>query len=142
MTPPESPTDRAWAAAAWQQARSLRPELTSYGLGTPRGCSDTWADGIPDNQLDEIAAAALFLADLPTVKPGPNSPGSYSLKHHAERWARRYIREGALVTAALALGIPLRPRSNSHSVTVGLALRPLRAKLDSVDPRQEIHGMI
>jgi hypothetical protein len=136
MTPPDSATDRAWAAAAWQQARSLRPDLTSYGLGIPSGMADGWADGIPPDQLEEIAAAGLFLTGLPTVKPGPRSLGSYTVKHLAERWAGRYIREGALIAAALALGVPLRPRAPGHSVTVGLALRPLRARgLGPATPR-------
>jgi len=89
-------------------------------------------DGICENRsalaADELATAAAFLRLLtPTATASYKSPGSYGLKHDAERWGRShgmapYVSNGALIAAAVALGLPIR-RSRRDSPNVGVGVR-------------------
>lgn len=131
MRSPTSTTDRPWGAAAWHRAKRQHPQLTSYGFGVPAGCADAWRDGMEPDDLEMIAACGLFLTELATVEPGPRSPGSYKLKHQVERWAGFYIREGALIAAAIALGVPLKRHGREHhGVRLGLSAAALAAQLE------------
>lgn len=132
MNPPTSTTDRPWGAAAWHRAKRQHPELTSYGFGTPAGLADAWRDGMDPEDLQMIASCGLFLAGLETTTPGPRSPSSYGLKHKVERWAGRYVREGALIAAALALGVPLKRHGRDHhGAQLGVARASLAARLEA-----------
>jgi hypothetical protein len=135
MNTPPSPahtTDRLWAAGALHRARRQHPEITSYGFGVPPGMADAWCGGLDPDDLEQIAACGMFLAGLPQVTPGRRCPGSYALKHRIERWAGRYIREGALIAAAVALGVPLRRHGlHHHGVVLGLAAAPTADRLAS-----------
>lgn len=131
MNPPTSTTDRPWGAAAWHRAKCLHPELTSYGFGTPAGIADAWRDGMDPEDLEMIATCGVFLTGLATVAPGPRSPGSYSLKHKVERWGGHYVREGALIAAAVVLAIPLKRHGRDHhGVRLGLAAAALAQRLE------------
>lgn len=130
ITTPTTCTDRAWGAAAWHRAKRQHCELTSYGFGTPPGRADAWREGLEPEDLEMIASCGLFLAGLQQIKPGQRAPGSYYLKHRIERWAGRYIREGALIAAAVALQVPLKRHGRDHhGVALGLAAAPLAARL-------------
>ena len=56
------------------------------------------------------------------------NPGSYWLKHVVEQWAKSYIYEGALLLAAVELGIPLkRYGSDKWGAFVGVSARGLQS---------------
>lgn len=130
VTTPTNCTDRAWGAAVWHRAKRQHCELTSYGFGTPPGRADAWHEGLDPADLEQIATCGLFLAGLQQIKPGQRAPGSYYLKHRIERWAGRYVREGALIAAAVALGVPLKRHSHDHhGARLGLAVAALDARL-------------
>jgi hypothetical protein len=131
MNPPTSTTDRPWGAAAWHRAKRQHPMLTSYGFGVPPGLADAWREGLDPEDLQQIATCGLFLAGLQQIEPGRRCPGSYALKHRIERWAGMYIREGALIAAAVALGVPLKRHGREHhGVQLGLAAASLAARLE------------
>ena len=126
-----SSTAAPWGAAAWHRAKRLHPELTSYGFGTPPGLADAWREGLDLEALEQIAACGVFIAGLEQITPGRRCPGSYYLKHRVERWAGRYIREGALIAAAVALEVPIKRHGREHhGVQLGLAAAPLAARLE------------
>ncbi len=133
MNPPTSTTDRAWGAAAWHRAKRQHPELTSYGFGVPAGLADAWRDGLQPDDLEMIAACGMFLGPVPTVAtPYRRSSGSYALKHQIERWAGFYIREGALIAAAVALAVPIKRHGQAHhGVRLGLAATGLEQRLQT-----------
>lgn len=101
------------------------------------------ADGIGGTgALDagQIATAAAFLQLLtPTRTATFRSPSSYGLKHDAERWGRvngmePYVSNGALIAAAVALGLPVRHFGRgSFNVTVGVSVRDLRRVREAMD---------
>lgn len=91
-------------------------------------------DGIGDPEPPEaaqVATAAAFLRLLsPTRSATPQSPGSYGLKHDAERWGRvngmqPYVANGALIAAAVELGYPIWYRSGPNAA-IGVSTRDLR----------------
>lgn len=87
--------------------------MTPYGF-TP-GPDNQWATELSDEHLDEIAIARRWLQALNWRKTVDTSCiRSYAAKHRAEEWARRqgfkpyYVREGALLLAAVHLRVPLK----------------------------------
>lgn len=75
----------------------------------------------------QVLTAVRYLRCLrPTITARPRSPGSYGLKHDAERWGERhgmapYVTDGALIAAAIALGVPVEPHSpTSSSAAIGV----------------------
>lgn len=130
--PPITPAELQQAADAYASAKAAHPELTSYGFGLPRVSSyvptDAWADGLTEQHLQEIARASRWLQGIPTVsRATARNVGSYSAKHQAERWAGGYVREGALIVAALAAGVPIKPYSQGrgHGAYLGLSRRAI-----------------
>ena len=104
-------------------------KICANGIGTDAGALD--ADG--------LATAGAFLRLLtPTRSVNMRSPGSYGLKHDAERWGRSqgmapYVSNGALIAAAVALGYPIRHgRRGSPNVSVGVSLRDLQKLRDTL----------
>jgi hypothetical protein len=120
--------DTAWARGAFARVKAAHPTLTSYGFGLPPGCDDHWLEGLSDEHLKEIVRAARWLDGMDTVKRADRFR-SYAMKHTAERWAGGYIREGSLIVAALALGVPVRPYGDGrHGVYLGLSARSVRGR--------------
>lgn len=82
-----------------------------------------------------IAAVARILAPCrATVRAGASSPGSYELKHIAERLldddpdARGYVANGQLIAAALLCGFPVaREGGGSPNAAVGMRRVDVRA---------------
>lgn len=125
-----SSAEIAWARAA----REAHPEMTGYGFRPGPG-PDPWADGLTLEHLEEIAIARRWLEAMPWRSTVDSCCiGSYAAKHRAEAWARRhgvpvpYLREGALLLAAVALGVPVRPYGDREwGGFIGLTRRGLRA---------------
>lgn len=102
-----------------------------------------------DNGFDvaQLATAGAFLRLLrPTATATDGSPGSYGLKHDAERWGRAhgmapYVSNGALIAAAVALGLPMRRHpGDSPNVGVGVSrqdLSRLRAEAERLRAQEE-----
>lgn len=91
---PSNPwTQRATLA----QVRNAMPLLTANGLG----------NGTTQPQIDpeEFEAACAWLIAHTSWSKSAKYFSSYHLKHCAERWAGRYVSNGALMAAAIALGI-------------------------------------
>lgn len=90
---------------------------------------DTTTEGRPPDPA-QVATAQAYLQTLPRAeKGGSRWPGSYGLKHLAERWGaehgmQEYVSNGALIQAARDLGIPLRAGPNgSPNARVGVRPR-------------------
>jgi hypothetical protein len=134
---PITSADLDWA----MQAHKQFPKVTSYGFSLPRNYSDAWADGLDPGHLQEIAAARAFLRALAPTAPHRNLHGSYSLKHLAESWAGCYIREGAVILAALALGLAVKPYDHpGHGGYVGVtrsSVKKLLATAMNGEPPQD-----
>lgn len=123
--------ERDWA----RSALAAHPLMTSYGF-TP-GPGNQWAAELIDEHLDEIAIARRWLQALDWRKTVDTSCiGSYAAKHRAEEWARRqgfkryYVREGALLLAAVHLGVPLKRYGvfgSEWGAHLGLSRRSIKA---------------
>ena len=96
------------------------PEITDYGFCLPEGIDNGWAGGLTDEGIDQIARAGRWLQGIETVRTPPRLR-SYSAKHCAERWAGDYIGEGALIVAAMALGVPLRRYEEGWGAYLGIS---------------------
>jgi hypothetical protein len=84
-------------------------------------------DGIP---ATEIATAGAYLRLLTPRKTVPRGGvlSSYGLKHHAEDWGRAngmapYVSNGALIAAAVALGLPVRTGGSADNPNVAVGVR-------------------
>jgi hypothetical protein len=82
-----------------------------------------------DIHADQVETAMAFLKLLrPTAKP---TVGTGSLKHHCEDWGGlnglcAYISRGALISAAVALGLTVRPNRSGADVEIGVSIKDLR----------------
>jgi hypothetical protein len=80
----------------------------------------------------QVETAIQFLSMLTPTKTARIRSGT--LKHHAERWGRRhglsnYISRGALIVAAVALGLVVRghgARADNPSVGIGVSIKDLK----------------
>ena len=86
---------------AGQIARVLNrnPELTYFGFRASAK-DDERRYLCNSDALDQVAACLCWLADHAI----PPRAGSYRLKHIIERWAGRYISNGACIVAMLITG--------------------------------------
>jgi hypothetical protein len=84
-------------------------------------------DALAGAQADFAFAAAWLRAHLrPTAQASARSPSSYLLKHLAEKdHPRRYLANGVLIAAALALGYPL--RRDGINARIGVLLKDVVA---------------
>lgn len=72
---------------------------------------------------DEIdAAKAWFAAHAELGKNFMLRPTSYALKHRVERWAQRYVSNGALISAAIEIGYRWRRVMNGPNAVFKLRL--------------------
>lgn len=74
-----------------------------------RGLRGDTRCGAPDPKQVETARA--FLSGCVPVKTRPAASHSYGLKHAAERWGKSYVSNGALIQAAIDLGLRVEPGS-------------------------------
>lgn len=124
-----TPAERDWA----RSARAAHPLMTPYGFTA--GPDNQWAADLSDQHLDEIAIARRWLQSVDWRSTADSSCiGSYKAKHQAENWARcqgfkpYYIREGALLLAAVNLGVPLKRYGGTDwGAYLGLSRRSLKA---------------
>ena len=106
------------------------PSLCAVGLATP----EYWArprkktDFDSNRQefikagFDQFKNACAFLAGCLLRKTvNRKAGGSYGLKHKAERWAGDYISNGALIAAAIHLGIPFEQIKDSPNVYLAVS---------------------
>lgn len=106
--------------------------MTPYGFTV--GPDDQWGAELTDEHLDEIAIARRWLQSLEWRNTADrHCIGSYAAKHCAERWAalhgfhRSYVREGALLLAAVVLGVPLKRYGVSRwGAYIGISRRSLK----------------
>lgn len=90
---------------------------------------NNWAITFTERDAWMVAASRQFLeATGWNYLANSNNPGSYRLKHIAEEWAKSYIYEGALLLAAVELGVPLkRYGSDMWGAFVGVSARGIRS---------------
>jgi len=103
------------------------PRLTTFGFhprGHPR-LKDR-SDMLSSKRVEEYRAARAFIEAMGTTKTvTTTSPSSYETKHVAERWAGRYISNGMLLVAAVAMGLPILTSNGSPNAHIGLSRRAL-----------------
>lgn len=133
---PFTPEEIDWARAA----HAAHPEITSYGFGLPQGCDNNWGPELDLRSLEMVAACRRYLLSRPWRKTATKEcPGSYHLKHVVEGWSDHPLRhaegrvtytyEGALILAAVALGVPIKPYTScgpffrGHGACIGLSRR-------------------
>lgn len=115
-----------------EQVLDEHPDLTVFGFW------GWWSDGgaaekealreaLAQKQADFAFAAGWLHRNLrPTARPTPRSPSSYLLKHLAEKeHPRRYLPNGVLLAAALALGYPW--RQDRINARIGVQLKDVIA---------------
>jgi hypothetical protein len=107
-----------------------QPQLCAEGLSTP----EYWASpsrrlNFPENRQQfvetgfaEFKNACDFLSGCLLRKTvNRKMGGSYGLKHKAERWAGDYISNGALIAAAIHLGIRFEQDNDSPNVHLAVS---------------------
>lgn len=128
MIEPISPEELEWA----KQARAQHPEITSYGFGLPANDKDHFEES-GDSGLQMIVACRRWLIGQKfrkTINP-TDCPGSYAAKHMVESWPgnpkkpTKYIYEGALILAAVALGVPYKQKTGNWGIYLGLSRKTI-----------------
>lgn len=107
---------------------SMLPPLDYRGF-----CSEHELKERPDQEQIETAKAYLRLLK-PTKRPVVSS---YSLKHRAEHWGKDngmepYVSNGALIAAALLLGLAIKP--TGINALIGVSQRSVK-KLEKMEAR-------
>jgi hypothetical protein len=126
-----------WApnTSAWRSEPHRSPEAIREGR----------AEFFGADEIAEVQAAMVYLDQLRPTRISPrNSPGSYGLKHDAERWhaSRRtqatghtYVSNGALIMAALIKGFAIkREDERSPNCLIGVNPREVQALSEGIDP--------
>lgn len=107
---------------------------------TPEAALKWRADLFTPEAMSQIKISLAFLEKIRPVRVTANSPGSYSLKHVAERWGSRhgygsYVSNGAFITASLFKDYAIdRTDLYSPNCLVGLNYDDLRAVSKDADP--------
>jgi hypothetical protein len=120
--------------SAWR----VEPHRTPEAIREGRAAFFT-ADG-----LAQVQAAKAYLDQIkPARVSTAKSPGSYGLKHHAERWHERrrtdgghtYVSNGGLIMAALIKGLTIkREDERSPNCLIGVNPREVKALSEGIDP--------
>lgn len=127
-----TPAELDWARAA----RVAHPEMTSYGFLPSSLYGHSWETELSLVDLQQVAVSRRWLeACTPWLKRATKDCiGSYGAKHCVENWSRAqgtgvtYVKEGALLLAAVTLDVPLlRYRAPSWGAYLGLSKRALAA---------------
>jgi hypothetical protein len=119
------------------------PTITSYGFPCSKVLNElkpeesgmfprvlnNWAITFTERDAWMVAASRQFLeATGWNLSANSRNPGSYWLKHVVEKWAKSYIYEGALLVAAVEIGVPLkRYGSDKWGAFVGVSARGIRS---------------
>lgn len=131
---------RILAKSGIRRAMDLEPSLTHFGYGvywdrkqTPEErrakFAETRAEMLDDYAAEEFARAVAYPSQFGRRKTINLKSGSYGLKHGAERFAGRYVANGMLIAAALAIGFSARPtHPGSPNAFFNISLKPLAAK--------------
>lgn len=100
-----SAQEQQFVAKALKKAKKLFPQFNQNGLIRCFGSED---ELLASSDLDRarILYAKKYIEECGIIKT--LSLGSYSLKHQAEKWAKFYISNGAMLAAAIALDVPMR----------------------------------
>lgn len=111
----------------------VEPGLTPNGMKSDPKTLGYEYNGTPEEMLDEDVLTQFdlckrWLASVTLIKSFNTRHTSYGYKHMVERWAGRYISNGAFIAAAIALKIPIR-RSHPRSPNVVLPLSEKSVKL-------------
>lgn len=116
--------DFIWA----RNARAAHPEMTPYGF--TKGSDDQWGEDLSIEHLAEIAICRRWLEARVWRRTADKSCiTSYAAKHVVENWAslqlfsRSYVREGALLLAAVQLKLPLLRKSHHWGAYLGISKR-------------------
>jgi hypothetical protein len=104
----------------------IQPDLTPNGMKSDRRTLGYDYDGKPEEMLTEDVLTQFdlckrWLALVTLIKSFNSRHTSYGYKHMVERWAGRYVCNGAFIAAAIAFKIPIR-RSHQKSPNVILPL--------------------
>jgi hypothetical protein len=112
---------------------SRHPDLTSAGWQEEPPAPLSWLRATGGNFYEQVASAIIFLQRCETIaKATTANYGSYSIKHVVERWARKnglpgYCGNGALVFAALIMGVPVKRDGKSTNCGIGISSKAMKA---------------
>jgi hypothetical protein len=104
----------------------VEPDLTPNGMKSDRRTLGYDYDGLPEELLEEdvlkqFETCKRWLSEVLRIKTFNQKHTSYGYKHMVERWANRYVCNGAFIAAAIALKIPIQ-RSHPRSPNVLLPI--------------------
>lgn len=121
-----------------QAVLDAHPLLTVEGYGHPRRgrvTPEERAEAHRNNRAAltgahsaaEVQASVDWLATLTPRKTATDGPSSYGLKHIMERATGTYVTNGAFITAALLLGLPV--LLDDLNPAIGVTRRSVEAAL-------------
>jgi hypothetical protein len=117
---------------------AANPSLTTHGFGidgNPGETFETERAKLHDCYDEALACEEFLLACKRTKQPQKQLGSTYRFKHVVERFVDRrkresiYIREGALILAAIHLGFQMKPKAGATSVYLNISKR---TKIDGI----------
>lgn len=88
-------------------------------------------EGVPPPS-EEVVLCAAWIAEFAKKKKGINYKySSYGLKHIVEKWARRYVSNGAFIQAAIDAGYEYQVRGQNGYFNMSLPRRYTERYYDS-----------
>jgi hypothetical protein len=122
-----------WAVDAINRARVTFPKLGPFGI---RGCTpDQDGGGFTSDYIEQVAHARRWLTHLKPNTTAGTGKSSYGLKHDAEGFQGRYICNGSMIAAALAMGFPCAELNYGPNCRVGVnkvSLRSLQRRREQI----------
>lgn len=122
-----------------ERAIQREPRVTHLGVGvlderrkSPAAISEDFARGremlLSDRGLQEVAICASWLELQQPIKTIVRDRTSYGYKHDVEKWSGEYVSNGALIAAALGMGLDFKQdHPGSPNVMLNLSKKQLRA---------------
>lgn len=119
---------RAELLTARRQMKSVLKkcsDLTPNGIpvGEPIGSPE---DMFKDDLLKQFLICQDWISQCKVVKTIDKTHTSYGHKHRVERWAGRYISNGAFIAAAIALGIPVQYIYRSPNIFTAISKKSIK----------------
>jgi hypothetical protein len=113
--------DEGTARAALNAVAKKWSELTYIGLQAPSDGDFAVNRGRLAECEAEFRRAYDWLVQVPVRSSINRSHGSYGLKHAAEAWSGDYVSNGALIAAALHLGLRMEPIAGTPNAYFNVA---------------------
>lgn len=116
-----TPDDMEWAAGSVRAARTLFPRICPHGITTYKPREEPAQ--FQEHDLHEVVISRYWLSHFQHAERFSRSHSSYGCKHFAEEWAGQYVSNGALIVAAVGLGIDQKAADSYGTANTILALK-------------------